>query len=144
RLDSLQAAILRVKLRHLEAWAQGRRANAARYGRLFKESSLVDRGLVRLPQVADGFHHVFNQYVIRVGNRDGLRTVLASHGIGTEIYYPLSLHLQKCLSDLGYKQGAFPESEKATDEVLAIPVYPELDPEAQEYIVETTARFYGA
>ena len=142
RLDSLQAAILRVKLNHLAGWAEGRRANAARYGRLFTEIGLVEQGLVQLPLAREGQHHVFNQYVIRVGKRDELRAFLVENGIGTEIYYPVPMHLQKCFSDLGHKEGAFPQSEKAAREVLAIPVYPELDASSQEYIVETISRFY--
>lgn len=142
RLDSLQAAILRVKFRYLEEWARARRANATRYDQLFVEQGLVSDGLVVLPVTGEGQHHVFNQYVIRVQNRDELRAHLANYGIGTEIYYPVPMHLQTCFEGLGYPRGSFPEAERAAQEVLAIPVYPELSAEDQEYIVSAVARFY--
>lgn len=142
RLDSLQAAILRVKFGYLESWAEARRANAARYDRLFEAKGLVAEGVVVPPVVQEGQHHVFNQYVIRVRERDGLRAYLAERGIGTEIYYPVPMHMQKCFADLGFKRGAFPEAERAAHEVVAIPVYPELGEDDQEYVAATVAQFY--
>ena len=142
RIDALQAAVLRVKLRHLDDWTEGRRANAARYGRLFEETGLVARGCVTPPPV-ETERHVFNQYVIRAADRDGLRDWLRERGVGCEIYYPIPLHLQACFADLGYAEGVFPESERAARETLALPVYPELPPDAQAYVVETIAAFYA-
>jgi dTDP-4-amino-4,6-dideoxygalactose transaminase len=143
RLDSIQAAILRVKFRYLEGWAAARRLNAERYAQIFSDRGLVQEGLVGLPKVGEGHYHVFNQYVIRVKERDKLRGYLAEHGVGTEIYYPVPMHLQTCFGEMGYKKGAFVEAERAADEVLAIPVYPELGLNDQEYIVATIAQFYG-
>jgi dTDP-4-amino-4,6-dideoxygalactose transaminase len=142
RLDALQAAILRVKLRHLDEWAASRRKNARLYGELFKQSGLLESGAVSLPHEPYWSHHVYNQFVIRCKERDDLRSYLSDRGIGTEIYYPLPLHLQECFKDLGYSQGQLPQSERAAKEALAIPVYPELDPEAQEYVVNTISAFY--
>lgn len=142
RLDSLQAAILRVKFQYLEGWAAARRANALRYEELFSEKGLVLDGLIVLPVELEGQTHVFNQYVIRVKRRDDLRRYLADNGIGTEIYYPVPMHLQACFEGIGYKQGDFSEAERAATEVLAIPIYPELGLEDQEYIVSAIARFY--
>jgi dTDP-4-amino-4,6-dideoxygalactose transaminase len=143
RLDSLQAAILRVKLRYLDKWADARRANAARYKELFAESGLLENGQVELPESRADAYHVYNQYVIRAKDRDRLKTYLKEEGIGTEVYYPLSLHLQECFKYLGYKSGDFPESERASEEALAIPIYPELEDEAQRYIVERITAFYS-
>ncbi len=143
RLDSLQAAILRVKLRHLDRWAEARRANAARYKVLFAETGLVENGLVVLPESRADVYHVYNQFVIRAKDRDRLKSYLKDEGIGTEVYYPLSLHLQECFKYLGYRNGDFPESERASQEALAIPIYPELEDEAQRYIVESIAAFYS-
>lgn len=143
RLDSLQAAILRVKLRHLDDWAAGRRANADRYRSLFARTKLLENGKVKLPSESAGCFHVYNQFVIRTEERDKLQGYLKEKGIGTEVYYPMSLHLQQCFKSLGYRQGDFPESERATKEALAIPVYPELSGEDQEYVVHTIDSFYG-
>ena len=143
RLDSLQAAILRVKLRHLDNWAEARRANAVGYKNLFAETGLLEAGLIALPESRADVYHVYNQFVIRAKDRDRLKSYLKEEGIGTEVYYPLSLHLQECFKYLGYKKGEFPESERASEEALAIPIYPELGDEAQRYIVESIAAFYG-
>lgn len=143
RLDSLQAAILRVKFKYLDEWAEARRANAETYARKFQEAGLVDSGKVKLPVAMDWARHVYNQFVIRVEARDGLKSFLAERGIGTEIYYPLPLHLQNCFKELGYKQGDLPESELASKEVLAIPVYPELGNEEIDYVVEQVKSFYS-
>jgi dTDP-4-amino-4,6-dideoxygalactose transaminase len=142
RLDALQAAILRVKFRYLDEWARARRTNAQRYRDLFSDCGLTASGAVRLPAEADSGLHVYNQFVIRARERDRLRAYLTDRGIGTEIYYPLPLHMQECFKDLGYRAGDFPESERAANEALAIPVYPELSPESQGRVVETIASFY--
>lgn len=141
RLDELQAAVLRIKLRHLEAWTNQRIERAERYDRLFKDEGLLDT--VSLPVRRAYNHHVFNQYIVRVKKRDALRDYLAKEGIGTEIYYPVPLHLQQCFKYLGYKKGDFPVSEKAARETLALPIYPELVLEEQEYVVKKIAEFYG-
>jgi dTDP-4-amino-4,6-dideoxygalactose transaminase len=142
RLDSLQAAILRVKFRHLDEWTEARRTNAGRYEQIFAEYGLRSGELVVLPTAAEGQRHVYNQYVIRAQKRDELRAYLTECGIGTEIYYPVAMHLQVCFEDLGYAEGSFVESEKAAREVLAIPIYPELTIADQEYIVAAISRFY--
>jgi dTDP-4-amino-4,6-dideoxygalactose transaminase len=142
RLDSLQAAILRVKFKYLDQWAQGRRQNAERYRKLFRDVGLVDGGGIELPIEAENATHVYNQFVVRARNRDDLQLHLRERGIGTEVYYPLALHLQPCFANLGLVQGAMPVSEKATAEALALPVYPELGAAQQEYIVNTIADFY--
>jgi dTDP-4-amino-4,6-dideoxygalactose transaminase len=148
RLDALQAGILRVKLKHLDRWHLGRMRNAARYDRLLVESGLVEKKSVLTPAAVyknDGVrnYHIYNQYVIRVPRRDELKDFLDSKGIPTAIYYPLPLHMQNCFSDLGYTQGAFPVSEKAAGEVLALPVFPELKEEQQNYIVSTIQEFFN-
>jgi dTDP-4-amino-4,6-dideoxygalactose transaminase len=142
RLDSLQAAILRVKFRYLDQWAQARRENAQRYRELFRDAGLVSSGSVRLPSEPAAANHVYNQFVIRARDRDKLRAYVAERGVGTEIYYPVPLHMQVCFRDLGYQPGDFPESERAAEQALAIPVYPELGARAQAYVVETIASFY--
>ncbi len=150
RLDAVQAAALSIKLEHLDSWSRQRRRNAALYDRLFDAKCLIEAGHIQVPQRVyqcgdeDRHDHVFNQYVIRTKQRDGLKAFLGESGIGTEIYYPLSLHLQDCYKDLGYKPGDFPESERASQEVLAIPVYPELTTEQQEFVVGQIAEFHGA
>src|SRR5205814_561759 len=141
RLDSLQAAILRVKFGYLDQWAKARRENAQRYRELFRDSGLTSTGAVRLPAEAPSAHHVYNQFVIRVRERDKLRAYLTERGIGSEIYYPVPLHLQICFKELGHHAGDFPESERAADEALAIPVYPELGEASQDRVVETIASF---
>lgn len=138
----MQAAILRVKFRYLDQWAQARRANAQRYRELFRDAGLVSSDSIRLPAEATSSLHVYNQFVIRARNRDKLRAYLAERGVGTEIYYPVALHMQACFKDLGYQRGNFPESERAAEEALAIPVYPELGAAAQDYVVETITSFY--
>jgi dTDP-4-amino-4,6-dideoxygalactose transaminase len=142
RLDALQAAIVRVKLRHLDQWTAGRQANAATYRRLFAEAGLEDR--IGLPVAGPG-RHIYNQFVIRVpGHRDALRDHLVRSGVGCEIYYPVPLHLQPCFADLGYEKSDFPESERAAAETLALPIYPELSDEQQCYVVDRIRAFFKA
>jgi dTDP-4-amino-4,6-dideoxygalactose transaminase len=138
RLDALQAAILRVKLGYLAEWTAGRRRNAERYRRLFAAANLPAE--LVLPE--DTASHIYNQFVIRVPRRDALREHLGKSGVGTEIYYPLALHLQPCFAELGYRAGAFPHAERATAEVLALPIYAELTEAQQAYVVERIAAFY--
>ena len=143
RIDALQAAILRVKLRHLDAWTDARRAVASTYADLFKEANV---SAATLPIEAEGCHHVYNQYVVRVPAdlRDALRAHLASRRVGTEIYYPIPLHLQACFASLGHKIGDFPESERAANETIALPMYPELTESAQAHVVGAIAEFLAA
>ena len=142
RLDALQAAILRVKLRHLSSWASGRQGRADRYRKLFHEAGLD--GQVKLPVAGADYVHVYNQFVIRVEKRDQLRAHLQRCGIPTDIYYPKPLHLQPAFAYLGYKQEAFPQSESISREVLALPVYSELRDEHQDAVVAAIAEFYGS
>ena len=141
RLDELQAAILLVKLDHLDRWTQSRQDNAARYRQLFDEAQI---GEYVTPPPATGGRHIFNQYVIRAERRDELRSWLAEHEIRTEIYYPLALHEQACFADLGHAADDFPNARRAAAESLALPVYPELSGEQIEYVVSRIARFYRA
>jgi dTDP-4-amino-4,6-dideoxygalactose transaminase len=143
RLDSLQAAILRVKLNYLDQWADKRRENAQTYRRLFSQTDVWKNGSVKLPVEMEGILHVYNQFVILVDDRDQLLAYLKEQGIGTEIYYPLPLHLQACFVDLGFQRGDFPVSEKAAESSLAIPIYPELSADDQEYIVTAIADYYA-
>lgn len=139
RLDALQAAVLRVKLRHLDAWTEARRRNAEYYRRRFAEL-----GLPVLTPSAPPYatRHVWNQFVIRAPARDRLREHLSQRGIGTEVYYPIPLHLQPCFRDLGYRPGDFPVAEQLAREALALPVYPELGEEGLETVAQAVASFY--
>jgi dTDP-4-amino-4,6-dideoxygalactose transaminase len=137
RLDALQAAVLRVKLPHLASWTAMRRANAARYRRLFGDL-LSDAGMV-LPTEPDGRFHIYNQFVVRVPRRDHVRGFLTEHGIGTEIYYPVPFHLQECFASMGYRHGDFPAAEAAASSTLALPIYAELTDAQQAVVVETVA-----
>ena len=183
RLDAIQAAILRVKLKYVDGWNDLRRARAATYDRLFAEAGLTETGLaeeaqaktpagkpskaaqqepgnnqsainhqksaiavsspIRLPQSSPQAHHVFHQYVIRAHRRDELRAFLTQRKIGTEIYYPIPLHLQPCFVYLGYGEGDFPEAERAAKEVLALPMFPELSEDEQSWVVQSVADFYA-
>ena len=140
RLDALQAAVVAVKLPHLDGWTAGRQRNAALYDRLFAEAGLVADGSVALPRVVTE-RHIFNQYVIRVGQRDALIEHLRANGVGTEIYYPLCLHEQGCFASLGHKRGDFPEAEAAAAHTLALPIYPELREEQLEHVVRQMTAF---
>jgi dTDP-4-amino-4,6-dideoxygalactose transaminase len=139
RLDALQAAVLRVKLKYLDGWTEARRRNATRYRELFGQEGVSAR--VTLP--ADTPGHIYNQFVIRVKDRDNLRAHLKAEGIETEIYYPVPLHLQECFKDLGYSEGDFPHSEAAASTSLALPIYPELTEEQQRQVVQSIGRFFG-
>jgi len=141
RLDALQAAILRIKLRYLDGWTAGRQQNADRYRRLFAEAGLQD---VILPTEEPERRHVYNQFVIRTGRRDAVMAKLKERKIGNEIYYPLPLHLQECFASLGYRPGSLPESERAAKETLALPIYPELTEEMQAAVVAAVAEAYDA
>lgn len=141
RLDSLQAAVLSVKQKYLEAWCEERIRRANQYFDLFTLSGTLGNGVLAIPPLSTAKSHVFNNYVIRTEHRDALKQFLAEQGIQSEIYYPVPLHLQKCFADLGYKQGDFPQAELAASQVLALPLYPELTAEQQETIVNNIQRF---
>jgi dTDP-4-amino-4,6-dideoxygalactose transaminase len=142
RLDELQAAVLRVKLPYLQQWSESRRRNAARYDAAFRSAGLL--GMVQTPPVLEHRKHIFHQYVIRCQKRDELRAALQGCGIGCEIYYPLSLHQQECFLSLGYGSADFPRSNEAAEQTLALPIYPELTAEQQDYVVRCIADFYAA
>jgi dTDP-4-amino-4,6-dideoxygalactose transaminase len=142
RLDALHAAILRVKLPHLNSWAEKRAEHAEIYKTLFGSAGLTD--IFVLPSTPEGRGHVYNQFVIRVPRREELRAYLDSQGIPTDVYYPSPLHVQPAFSYLGYEHGSFPEAEKASTEVLALPVYPELSRQDQERVVATISDFYNS
>ena len=141
RLDTIQAAILLVKFKYLEKWTGERQKKAERYRLLFQELLSSVEG-IRLPTIQYQNRHIFHQYVIRVRERDRLRKFLVEEGIGTDIYYPLPLHLQECYASLKYRRGDLPHSEKASEEVLALPIYPELTEDQQLAVVDRIKAFY--
>ena len=146
RMDGIQAAILGVKLKHIEGWNHGRRTVARRYHALFHAAGLAEAGPypthgIVLPHEVPGSRHVWHQYVIRTARRDALREFLTARNIGSEIYYPVPLHLQEALKSLGYAKGSFPEAERAANEVLALPIFPELREDEQEAVVNAIAEF---
>lgn len=141
RLDTLQAAVLLVKLAYLDSWSEGRARNAAKYRRILSAASLPIVLPVETPYQT---RHVYNQFVIRCPRRDELKNYLQQHGVGTEIYYPLSLHLQPCYADLGYREGSMPVSERASQEVLALPIHADLPEEDIAYICDLLGSFYAA
>lgn len=158
RIDALQAAVLRVKLPHLDKWSEKRRENADYYNKLFKEVGLAEepgktkfdeKNKVLLPKAVYknifGLknYHIYNQYIIRVQKRDELKKFLTENEIGNEIYYPVPFHMQECFANLNHKKGDFPQSEKASQTSLAIPIYPELSKEQQEYVVQKIKEFIG-
>jgi dTDP-4-amino-4,6-dideoxygalactose transaminase len=148
RLDSIQAAVLRVKMKHLPSWNENRRERARNYDQLLTGAGLTrtsgaSPAPVTLLKTRPQAHHIFHQYVIRVEQRDKLRDFLKNRGIGTEIYYPVPLHLQQCLAFLGYAPGDLPEAERAAGDVLALPMFPELEQDEQRYVVETIAEFFS-
>ena len=138
RLDSLQAAVLSAKMVSLASWSAARRKNAAYY-----DAAFADLDDVRTPTIDPANESIYNQYTLRVAHRDGLQGHLRDKQIGTAIYYPLSLHLQPCFEYLGYKRGAFPESERATQEVISLPVYPELKQSQLDEVIDAVRGFYG-
>jgi dTDP-4-amino-4,6-dideoxygalactose transaminase len=149
RLDAIQAAVLRVKLKYIEEWNAARRLLAERYNELFAQAGLLARdgqpensAPIRVPYTSPSARHVFHQYVVRAYRRDELREFLAARQIGTEVYYPIPLHLQPCFVYLGYREGDFPEAERAAREVLALPMFPELTGQEQEWVVKSIADFY--
>lgn len=149
RLDEIQAAILNVKLSYLDEWTRQRQQNALLYNKLFMESGLIEKSGLQLPKAvyADNglkHDHIYNQFIIRVKDRDNLRNDLQKKGIGTEIYYPVPFHLQECFRSLGYQEGDFPEAERAAKETLALPIYPGLTSEQQKYVVETIRKYYSS
>jgi dTDP-4-amino-4,6-dideoxygalactose transaminase len=139
RLDALQAAVLKVKLKYLDQWNESRRANAARYERLFAEAGLEE---IVTPKVHADCLHIFHQYTIRCERRDELKAFLQQEGVGAEVYYPVPLHLQECFAFLGYGGGELPEAERAARECLSLPIYAELTDEQQRRVVEKIAEFY--
>jgi dTDP-4-amino-4,6-dideoxygalactose transaminase len=146
RLDGFQGAVLQVKLKYVAGWTDARRTIAQRYRALFHEKGLAESGTwpkhgIVLPQEVPGAHHVWHQFVIRTARRDALRQFLAERKIGSEIYYPVPLHLQAALKDLGYREGDFPESERAAREVLALPIFPELREDEQHAVINAVAEF---
>jgi dTDP-4-amino-4,6-dideoxygalactose transaminase len=151
RFDSLQAAVIAVKLKYLDRWTAGRQSNAARYRRLFEAAGLSlpspngrgagGEGLVQLPYEVPGNRHIYNQFVVRVPRRDELQAYLREQKIGNEVYYPVPLHVQQCFAYLGHREGDFPESEKAARETLALPIYPELSDQQAQWVVECVRTF---
>jgi dTDP-4-amino-4,6-dideoxygalactose transaminase len=141
RLDALHAAVVTIKLRHLDHWTEARQDNARSYHREFADSGLAERGIVTLPRVVTD-RHVFNQYVIRAQRRDELRQHLGEQGVSSAIYYPRSLHEQECFVDLEYHQGDFPQSERASRETLALPIYPEMTERQVQHVVREISLFY--
>jgi dTDP-4-amino-4,6-dideoxygalactose transaminase len=148
RLDAIQAAILRVKMPHLAEWNEARRQRAHRYSRLLSDAGLTKTGAdsaapVLLLKTLPGAHHIYHQYVLRVRDRDKLRAFLNERAIGSEVYYPIPLHLQTCFSYLGYTPGDLPEAERAALDVLALPMFAELEEDEQRHVVESIAEFYS-
>jgi dTDP-4-amino-4,6-dideoxygalactose transaminase len=147
----MQAAVLRVKLKHIDEWNQARRMLACRYHGLFIGAGLVQadaqpvsaQAPIALLATMPEAYHIYHQYVVRAFRRDELRSFLTEQGIGTEIYYPVPLHLQPCFAYLGYKAGDLPESERASKEVLALPMFPELREDEQQRVVAAIAEFYS-
>ena len=142
RLDSIQAAVLSIKIKYLETWCEKRIARAECYHQLIAATRLIGNGVMAIPTVGPEKSHVFNNYVIRTERRDALKKFLAEHGIQSEIYYPVPLHLQKCFADLGYQSGDFPHAELAASQVLALPLYPELTLDQQELIIDKVQLFF--
>jgi dTDP-4-amino-4,6-dideoxygalactose transaminase len=141
RLDEIQAAVLNVKLPHLDAWSEARQRNASFYDAAFKRAGLGAK-VMTPPPAPSGARHIYNQYCIRTARRDEMRSWLAEQGVGTEIYYPLALHMQQCFAYLGHKPQDFPESLRATQETLALPIYPELAESQLQYVVDTIAALF--
>ena len=148
RMDAIQATVLRVKLKHLDSWIVGRQQKALAYDGLFREAGLVEKRLIQSPEAVYRdtglkYFHTYHQYVIRAESRNDLQLHMREKGVPSAIFYPMPLHLQKCFAYLAYKEGDFPESEKAASEVLALPIYPELSEKNQEFVVTTIKDFYA-
>ena len=148
RMDAIQATVLRVKLKHLDSWIVGRQQKALAYDGLFREAGLVEKRLIQSPEAVYRdtglkYFHTYHQYVIRAESRNDLQLYMREKGVPSAIFYPMPLHLQKCFAYLAYKEGDFPESEKAASEVLALPIYPELSEKNQEFVVTTIKDFYA-
>jgi len=148
RMDAIQATVLRVKLKHLDSWIVGRQQKALAYDGLFREAGLVEKRLIQSPEAVYRdtglkYFHTYHQYVIRAESRNDLQLHMREKGVPSAIFYPMPLHLQKCFAYLAYKEGDFPESEKAALEVLALPIYPELSEKNQEFVVTTIKNFYA-
>jgi dTDP-4-amino-4,6-dideoxygalactose transaminase len=141
RLDEIQAVVLSIKLKHLDAWTLGRQENACFYFEAFERAGL--KGTVTLPAALPGVRHIYNQFVVRFPQRDALKKYLGECGVGSEIYYPVPLHQQQCFAPLGYATGDFPESERAAAETLALPIFPELSRDQLQYVVDCIAHFYA-
>ncbi|MBM4192331.1 MAG: DegT/DnrJ/EryC1/StrS family aminotransferase [Gammaproteobacteria bacterium] len=141
RIDALQAAVLVVKLKHLDTWSRARQENACFYFGAFGKAELTR--VISLPEALTGARHIYNQFIIRSPKRDALRMYLSARGVGSEIYYPVPLHRQQCFAYLGYAEGAFPESERAAAETVALPIFPELTREQLQYVVDVIAEFYA-
>jgi dTDP-4-amino-4,6-dideoxygalactose transaminase len=141
RIDELQAAVLRVKLKYLDGWTEARQRNAAYYDTAFAAAGLGAK--LRTPLAIAGSRHIFNQYIVRAQSRDALRARLTERGIGSEIYYPVPLHLQQCFAYLNHRAGDFPQSEQAAAQTLALPIYPELEQAQLAHVVATIAEFYA-
>jgi dTDP-4-amino-4,6-dideoxygalactose transaminase len=141
RFDSIQAAVVSVKLKYLDKWTAARQANAARYRTLFAAAGLTGKGLVQLPFEAPGYRHIYNQFIVRVPRRAELQAYLKEQKVGHEVYYPVPLHLQKCFAYLGHREGDFPHSERAAEQTLALPIYPELSDQQAEWVVECIRAF---
>jgi dTDP-4-amino-4,6-dideoxygalactose transaminase len=141
RIDEIQAAVLAIKLKYLDAWTAGRQRNAQYYSAAFARAGLTER--VQPPVTLAGFRHIWNQYCVLAPRRDELRSFLTARGVGTEIYYPVPMHRQPCFAYLGYPEGAFPESERVASRALALPIYPELQPEELQYVVDQISAFYS-
>jgi dTDP-4-amino-4,6-dideoxygalactose transaminase len=147
RLDTLQAGIVNVKLKYLDGWTKSRQENAKCYVELFQKKGLLEMESIALSEAlyfgtGVSHYHIYNQFIIRVKNRDGLREYLKDEGIGSEVYYPVPFHLQECFKDLEYQKGDFPEAERAANETLGLPIYPELHRDQQQYVLETIKSFY--
>ena len=147
RLDTLQAAVLNVKLGYLDRWTTLRQQHAELYEQLFRDAGLVEKRNVKLPNAVYkttgiAHYHIYNQFVIGVSDRDQLQAHLKSKGIGTEVYYPVPLHRQECFNGLGYHEGDFPEAERASRELLALPIYPELNEDQQHYVVHSVREWF--
>jgi dTDP-4-amino-4,6-dideoxygalactose transaminase len=142
RLDEIQAAVLRAKLPHLQAWSQARTENAMKYARDFEAAGVLSS--ITLPTIFPGRTHIFHQYVLRCQRRDELQAFLKSAGVGSAVYYPVSLHEQECFRYLGYAAADLPQSHAASKDVLALPIYPELTDDQRRYVVSSIASFYKA